>query len=109
MVQPVDASTVQSPPSFGARVIDTINPLQHIPFVSYLYREITGDTITPDAQFAGGFLFGGPIGAIGAAAGMIVSGLVSEAEPEAVKTAWASKSADDTPGIKFRDPWKFNA
>lgn len=29
--------------------IDTINPLQHIPVVSTLYRSLTGDQITPAA------------------------------------------------------------
>ena len=40
-----------------------INPLQHIPVVSTLYRTITGDTIDPGAKIAGGTLFGGPLGA----------------------------------------------
>jgi len=43
--------------------IDIINPLQHIPLVSTLYREITGDEIDPGSRIAGGTLFGGPIGA----------------------------------------------
>jgi len=43
--------------------IDIINPLQHIPVVGTLYREMTGDQIDPGARIAGGTLFGGPIGA----------------------------------------------
>lgn len=42
--------------------LDVINPLQHIPGVAQLYREITGDTIRPETKLAGGALFGGPIG-----------------------------------------------
>lgn len=42
--------------------LDIINPLQHIPVVSTVYRAITGDTIDPGARIAGGGLFGGPIG-----------------------------------------------
>ncbi|MBB6253633.1 hypothetical protein [Nitrospirillum iridis] len=43
-------------------VVDIINPLQHIPVVSTLYREITGDTIKAPAKILGGLLYGGPIG-----------------------------------------------
>jgi hypothetical protein len=43
--------------------LDIINPLQHIPVVSNVYREMSGDQIDPGARIAGGTLFGGPIGA----------------------------------------------
>lgn len=42
--------------------LDVINPLQHIPVVSTLYRELTGDQIKTPAKLAGGALFGGVIG-----------------------------------------------
>jgi hypothetical protein len=48
--------------SFLKTVIDIINPLQHIPVVSTLYRQITGDEISPAARIAGDTLFGGPLG-----------------------------------------------
>ncbi len=47
-------------------VLDVINPLHHIPFVSTLYQELTGDTISTAAKIAGGALLGGPIGLIAA-------------------------------------------
>lgn len=43
-------------------VLDIINPLQHIPIVSSIYRELTGDEIATAPRLAGGFLFGGPVG-----------------------------------------------
>ncbi len=52
--------------------IDVINPLQHIPVVSTIYRAITGDTIRPEAKLAGGGLFGGPIGLALATADTVV-------------------------------------
>lgn len=52
--------------------IDVINPLQHIPVVSTIYRAITGDTIRPEAKLVGGGLFGGPIGLALAAADTVV-------------------------------------
>lgn len=44
-------------------LVDMINPLQHVPVVSHLYREITGDDIKPISQIVGGAVFGGPLGA----------------------------------------------
>jgi len=44
-----------------------INPLQHLPLVGALYRDLTGDTIKPGARVLGGMLFGGPIGMVGGA------------------------------------------
>ncbi|TCS64842.1 hypothetical protein EDD55_101173 [Varunaivibrio sulfuroxidans] len=44
--------------------IDIINPLQHIPFISNLYRNLTGDTIRPGPRIVGDGLFGGPIGLV---------------------------------------------
>jgi len=52
--------------------LDVINPLQHIPFLNAMYREASGDTIKPSAQMMGGILFGGPLGAMGAALTRIV-------------------------------------
>jgi hypothetical protein len=43
-------------------LIDIINPLQHIPGVSALYRHITGDEMGPAAQLIGDTIYGGPIG-----------------------------------------------
>lgn len=45
-----------------ADFLDVINPLQHIPIVSTLYRAITGDTIELAEQLAGDTLYGGVIG-----------------------------------------------
>ncbi len=43
-------------------LLDTLNPLQHIPVVSTIYRNLTGDDISPAARMAGDSLFGGPFG-----------------------------------------------
>lgn len=54
--------------------LDIINPLQHIPVVSTIYRAVTADTIDPGSRIAGGTLFGGPIGLVGS----LVSAMVQE-------------------------------
>lgn len=52
--------------------IDVINPFQHIPIVSAIYRHITGDEISPVSEVAGGGIYGGPIGAVLGAASAAV-------------------------------------
>jgi hypothetical protein len=44
--------------------LDLINPLQHIPVVSTIYREVTGDTIKPELKLAGSTVLGGPLGLV---------------------------------------------
>ncbi len=47
-------------------LIDTVNPLQHIPVVSAMYRSVTGDEISSASRLAGGSLYMGPFGAVAA-------------------------------------------
>lgn len=55
-------------------MIDIINPLQHIPLIGNIYREITGDEIKPSMQAIGGTIFGG----MGGAASGIANAIVAE-------------------------------
>lgn len=57
---------------FFSTLLDIINPLQHIPLDSSLYRELTGDEIKPAARLAGGAVFGGPIGFASATANVLI-------------------------------------
>ncbi len=57
---------------FFANLLDIINPLQHIPVVSTIYRSMTGDEISGPAKLVGGALFGGAIGAAAAAISVVV-------------------------------------
>lgn len=45
-------------------LLDTINPLQHIPIVGSIYRAVTGDTLGNAARVVGDGLYGGVIGVI---------------------------------------------
>lgn len=47
-------------------LLDFVNPLQHIPVVNLIYRELTGDKIGALPQIVGGALLGGPVGALSA-------------------------------------------
>lgn len=69
----VAASQAADAGEFGfLDLLDVVNPLQHIPIVSTIYREISGDTIGNPARIAGGFLFGGVIGLAGSVANAII-------------------------------------
>lgn len=52
--------------SFG-ELLSGLNPLQHIPVVGSIYREITGETLHPVARVIGGALIGGPLGLVASA------------------------------------------
>ncbi|MEQ1888037.1 MAG: hypothetical protein ABL951_02520 [Alphaproteobacteria bacterium] len=69
--KPAENSGVDNGFSF-AGLLDMINPLQHIPVVSSLYRRITGDEITPMGRVAGNTLFFGVIGLAAALADTIL-------------------------------------
>jgi hypothetical protein len=56
------SSNTHSFKSFMKNLWDVVNPLQHIPVVSAIYRHATGDTISDGAHFAGDALYGGVIG-----------------------------------------------
>jgi hypothetical protein len=60
-------------------LIDAVNPLQHIPLVSTIYRNVSGDSISDVPKFIGGALYGGPIGLVAALGSYII-------EAESTKT-----------------------
>jgi len=53
-------------------IVDVINPLQHLPIISAIYRRLTGDTISQAARMAGAALFGGPVGFAAAIANLAI-------------------------------------
>ena len=54
--------------SFAHDVMEILNPLQHIPIVSVIYRQMTGDKIEPMERIAGDTLYGGVIGLVSSVA-----------------------------------------
>jgi hypothetical protein len=62
------------PLGFGD-MLDAINPLQQLPVVGSIYRAVTGATIEPAARVAGGLIFGGLIGGIGAVVNAVTESL----------------------------------
>ncbi|MBI3452201.1 MAG: hypothetical protein HY057_05090 [Rhodospirillales bacterium] len=80
-----------------ADFLSVINPLQHIPIVSTIYRAITGDTIEPTARVIGGALFGGP-------AGLVVAAFSSVFEQTTGKDIGAQALALLSPGSRNEVP-----
>lgn len=74
---------------FFSTLLDIINPLQHIPLVSKLYREWTGDEINSTARMVGG-------------GGRFLGGL-SVSRPRQPMSYWNRR-----PGMTFwATPWRF--
>lgn len=82
-----EEKTPQPQSEFGfTDLIDIINPLQHIPLVAQVYRELSGDEIKPSSKIVGGALFAGPIGAAG---GIIDAVIVNETGDDMTGNAMA--------------------
>lgn len=75
--------------------LDIINPLQHLPIVSTIYREVTGDTINPAARVAGGALYGGPLGAGAAVATQVAEQIAGIGPDETVLSLFQSDTQAD--------------
>ena len=69
-----DSSTSEL--SFFGNIVDTLNPLHHIPVFSSLYRYATGREIGILPRIASGALLGGPIGAGIAVIGSLIEGAI---------------------------------
>ena len=111
----IDASSTngtKKDDEFGfADFIDIINPLQHIPIISQIYRAITDDVINPVAEVVGGGLFGGPIGAATGAASAAFAGPVGDDLKKAFAGVFSSEHNynDTTIAItSLNDPSRYN-
>jgi hypothetical protein len=65
-------------------LLDIVNPLQHIPIIGTIYRELTGDEIEAPARIAGGALFGGLVGLAGTLGTIAFEGLMGESTDEMI-------------------------
>lgn len=104
---PAAAQNTDSGADFGTfldTLLDIINPLQHLPVVSTLYRSITGDTIGGPARLVGDALYGGPIGAASAMVNLIVekeTGSDIGAHALALVTGESNGDAPDSSGLQL--------
>ncbi|GLQ04963.1 hypothetical protein [Sneathiella chinensis] len=81
--------------------LDIINPLQHIPVVSSLYRNVTGDEISAGSRMIGGGLFGG---VVGFAASVVNTAIESETGKDMGDHVLAMFSDEPTDILAKADP-----
>lgn len=77
----------------AADVLDIINPLQHLPLISQIYREITHDNIKPGARIMGGAVFGGGIGLASSSVNAVVEEETGKDVPTNLITALAGEDS----------------
>jgi hypothetical protein len=105
-----DIPIAEKPFGFGD-LIDIVNPLQHLPVIGAIYREITGDQIRPSSEIIGGAVFGGALGAAGSLANVILREETGEdltghvvrlaqgkPDPEPVQRLASAGTTSDIPG-----------
>ena len=88
-----------------ADVVDIVNPLQHLPVISGIYRSLTGDEMSDGARLAGDALYGGPVGLgvglantiVEDATGKDIGGTAMAALFGSEDTAGAALAAADSP------------
>lgn len=86
--------------SFGD-FLDIINPLQHIPVVSTIYRMVTEDEIGPGARVVGGALFGGPLGVLGAGVAAVFEETSGASVEQHLSALWENITGDDAPSAQI--------
>jgi hypothetical protein len=90
-------------------LIDVVNPLQHLPVVGALYRELTGDKIGTPASIAGGALYGGVFGFFGALGNEFLKAFTGRDVGETVLALLQGGGADfsdDTSIATSSDPYR---
>lgn len=90
MAASAQASNSDTGFSFGD-FLDIINPLQHIPVISTVYRAITGDKIGDAEQVAGDALYGGVVGLGSSIANLIFKDATGKSLGDTV-LAWAENA-----------------
>jgi hypothetical protein len=80
---------------FLETLLDIVNPLQHLPVISTVYRALTGDAISAPARLVGGVLFGGLLGGASAAINLAVEEITGS---DIGEHALALLADDDTAG-----------
>ena len=76
-------------------LVDIINPLQHLPVISSIYRTLTGDEISPASRLAGGALFGGPIGFVSAFATAVIEDATETTIGDVIVSAFTDEDETD--------------
>lgn len=92
--------------SFGD-LVDIVNPLQHIPVVSTLYREASEDTLDAGPRMMGSALFFGPVGLASAVVNVLIEqGTGKDIGQHITSAMFSDDNAEDD--IEIADAAAFN-
>ena len=89
-------------------LVDTINPLQHIPVVSTIYREITGDKMGAPASIIGGALYGGVFGFFSALGNEFLKAVTGHDVGETILSLLQGDNNSGAPSLASTDPYRAN-
>jgi hypothetical protein len=103
--KPAASEGVQEPQheSFFHRLLDVINPLQHLPLVGTAYRAITGDHMGPVEKVMGDTLYGGLWGAVTSIADVAFEGITGKSFEDTV-LGWFSHDKAKVAAAKIAAP-----
>jgi hypothetical protein len=87
-------ASTDSGESFFDDLLDIVNPLQHLPVVSTIYRSVTGDKIGDVEKVAGDTLYGGTIGLISSLADVAFEKITGKDFGDTVMTALGLEGND---------------
>ena len=88
-------------------LLDVINPLQHIPVVSTIYRELTGDHMGAPASIGGGALYGGVLGFFSALGNEFLRAVTGRDVGETILSLLQG-DGDDATAVAASDPYRTN-
>jgi hypothetical protein len=77
---------------FFHHLLDVVNPLQHLPVISTIYRAITGEHIGAVERIAGDTLYGGLWGAVSSVADVAFEGITGKSAEDTV-LGWFSSGS----------------
>ena len=89
-------------------LVDTINPLQHIPVVSTIYREITGDKMGAPASIIGGALYGGVFGFFSALGNEFLKAVTGHDVGETILSLLQGDNNGGASSLASSDPYRAN-
>ena len=97
------AQTAADSPSFFDDLLDIVNPLQHIPVISTIYRHLTGDKIDTVSKLAGDTLYGGVTGLLCSLGDSLFQEVTGKSVGDTVYAALISDQSDQTTAVASAD------
>ncbi|HEY5346602.1 MAG TPA: hypothetical protein VIJ72_00305 [Rhizomicrobium sp.] len=85
-------------------LLDIVNPLQHIPVISTIYRKLTGDVPATPEKIAGDTLYGGAIGFVSSLADTAFEAVTGKDFGDTVLAFFTGDDKSATPELAQNNP-----